>query len=103
MVAAARRDPLCARGGRGPQRAQIRRSFRADVARRTRLLAAHGIKACPAGIHPAAAWSGTVFEVGLPPDCDVRLGGGLTLLSVRRRLHLRGGDLTPINSVVVSS
>ncbi|MFK0218717.1 DUF5937 family protein [Streptomyces vinaceus] len=59
-----------------PRWPQIRQSFRADVAWRTRLLGAHGIKACLASVHPAAAWSDTAFEVGLPPDYEVRLGGG---------------------------
>ncbi|MFE2876773.1 DUF5937 family protein [Streptomyces roseus] len=64
-----------------PQWPRIRQSFRADVAWRTRLLAAHGIKACLASVHPAAAWSQTVFEVGLDPDYEVRLGGaGLVLM-----------------------
>ncbi|MFF4318415.1 ArsR family transcriptional regulator [Streptomyces sp. NPDC001568] len=64
-----------------PQWTRIRQSFRADVAWRTRLLAGHGIRACLASIHPRAAWSGTVFEVGLPPDYEVRLGGrGLVLM-----------------------
>ncbi|MFE2552187.1 DUF5937 family protein [Streptomyces sp. NPDC059355] len=63
-----------------PQWPRIRQSFRADVAWRTRLLAAHGIKACLASIHPAAAWSDTVFEVGLEPDYEVRLGGGGLML-----------------------
>ncbi|MET9605106.1 winged helix-turn-helix domain-containing protein [Streptomyces sp. NPDC006512] len=64
-----------------PQWPRIRQSFRADVAWRTRLLATHGIKACLAGTHPRAGWSGTVFEVDLPPDYEVRLGGrGLMLM-----------------------
>ncbi|MFD7839078.1 helix-turn-helix domain-containing protein [Streptomyces sp. NPDC059761] len=63
-----------------PKWPQIRQSFRADVAWRTRLLAAHGIKACLASIHPAAGWSDTAFEVGLPPDYEVRLGGGGLIL-----------------------
>ncbi|AWZ05666.1 MULTISPECIES: helix-turn-helix domain-containing protein [unclassified Streptomyces] len=64
-----------------PQWPRIRQSFQADVAWRTRLLAAHGIKACLASTHPAADWSGTVFEVGRPPDYEVRLGGrGLVLM-----------------------
>lgn len=59
----------------------IRHSFRADVAWRTRLLAAHGIKACLAGIHPAARWSGTVLEIDAPPGYEVHLGGrGLLLM-----------------------
>ncbi|KMO99274.1 ArsR/SmtB family transcription factor [Streptomyces roseus] len=64
-----------------PQWPRIRQSFRADVAWRTRLLAAHGIKACLAGVHPAAAWSRTAFEVAGDPDYEVRLGGaGLVLM-----------------------
>ncbi|MFJ4775367.1 helix-turn-helix domain-containing protein [Streptomyces sp. NPDC088762] len=60
---------------------RIRRSFHADVAWRTRLLASHGIKAALASTHPAARWSGTAFEVGSPPDYEVHLGGrGLTLM-----------------------
>ncbi|MFE9928100.1 ArsR/SmtB family transcription factor [Streptomyces sp. NPDC005533] len=59
----------------------IRQSFQADVAWRARLLAAHGIKACLASTHPAAQWSGAVFEVGRPPDYETRLGGrGLILM-----------------------
>ncbi|UQX05044.1 helix-turn-helix domain-containing protein [Streptomyces sp. RerS4] len=64
-----------------PQWPRIRQSFRADVAWRTRLLAAHGIKACLAGTHPAARWSGTVLEFDRPPAYEVLLGGrGLTLM-----------------------
>ncbi|CAM5517586.1 transcriptional regulator [Streptomyces avidinii] len=64
-----------------PHWPRIRQSYRADVAWRTRLLAAHGIKACLASTHPEAGWSGTAFEVGRPPDYDVRLGGrGLILM-----------------------
>ncbi|GHE61477.1 putative regulatory protein [Streptomyces vinaceus] len=63
-----------------PHWPRIRQSFQADVAWRTRLLATHGIKACLAGTHPKAGWSGTVFEVGEPPDYEVRLGGGGLLL-----------------------
>ncbi|MFE5770231.1 ArsR/SmtB family transcription factor [Streptomyces sp. NPDC056485] len=63
-----------------PHWPRIRQSFQADIAWRTRLLAAHGIKACLAGTHPKADWSGTVFEVGEPPDYEVRLGGGGLLL-----------------------
>ncbi len=64
-----------------PHWARIRQSFQADVAWRTRLLAAHGIKACLASTHPAADWSGTVLEVDRPPDYEVRLGGrGLVLM-----------------------
>ncbi|WP_330297530.1 ArsR/SmtB family transcription factor [Streptomyces sp. NBC_00503] len=64
-----------------PHWARIRQSFQADVAWRTRLLAAHGIKACLASTHPAADWSGTAFEVGRPPDYEVHLGGrGLILM-----------------------
>ncbi|MFF5449082.1 ArsR/SmtB family transcription factor [Streptomyces sp. NPDC012888] len=59
----------------------IRRSFRADVAWRGRLLAAHGIRATLAGLHPGARWSGATFEVPGPPDFEARLGGrGLTLM-----------------------
>ncbi|MFI8341541.1 DUF5937 family protein [Streptomyces sp. NPDC085639] len=64
-----------------PHWARIRQSFRADVAWRTRLLATHGIKACLASTHPAARWSGTVFEVARPPHYEVHLGGrGLMLM-----------------------
>ncbi|MGW0393116.1 DUF5937 family protein [Streptomyces sp. NPDC003042] len=64
-----------------PQWPRIRQSFQADVAWRTRLLATHGIKACLASTHPAAGWSGTVFEVDRPPGFEVRLGGrGLLLM-----------------------
>lgn len=64
-----------------PYWARIRQSFQADVAWRTRMLAAHGIKACLASTHPAAGWSGTAFEVGRPPDYEVHLGGrGLILM-----------------------
>ncbi|MBT2479624.1 helix-turn-helix domain-containing protein [Streptomyces sp. ISL-94] len=64
-----------------PQWPRIRRSFQADVAWRTRLLASHGIKAALASTHPAAGWSGTAFEVGRPPDYELHLGGrGLTLM-----------------------
>ncbi len=64
-----------------PHWTRIRQSFRADVAWRTRLLAAHGIKACLASTHPAAGWSGTVFEVGVPPGYEVHLDGrGLLLM-----------------------
>lgn len=64
-----------------PHWARIRQSFQADVAWRTRLLAAHGIKTCLASTHPAAGWSGTAFEVGRPPDYEMRLGGrGLILM-----------------------
>ncbi|MGW7318603.1 ArsR family transcriptional regulator [Streptomyces sp. NPDC054854] len=64
-----------------PHWPRIRQSFRADVAWRTRLLATHGIKACLASTHPRSGWSGTAFEVGLPPDYEVRLGGrGLVLM-----------------------
>lgn len=64
-----------------PHWPRIRQSFQADVAWRTRLLAAHGIKACLASTHQAADWSGLVFEVGRPPDYEVRLGGrGLVLM-----------------------
>ncbi|MET9695365.1 winged helix-turn-helix domain-containing protein [Streptomyces sp. NPDC006529] len=64
-----------------PQWAAIGQCFRADVAWRTRLLAAHGIKAAMASTHPAASWSGTVFEVARPPDFEIRLAGrGLTLM-----------------------
>ncbi|MEU6758292.1 helix-turn-helix domain-containing protein [Streptomyces sp. NPDC046685] len=64
-----------------PHWPRIRQSFQADVAWRTRLLAANGIKACLASTHPQAGWSGTAFEVGVPPDYEVRLGGrGLTLM-----------------------
>ncbi|WP_327415132.1 helix-turn-helix domain-containing protein [Streptomyces sp. NBC_01233] len=64
-----------------PQWPRIRQSFQADVAWRSRLLAAHGIKACLASTHPLAAWTGSVFEVGLPPDYATTLGGrGLLLM-----------------------
>ncbi|KOU87306.1 MULTISPECIES: ArsR/SmtB family transcription factor [unclassified Streptomyces] len=64
-----------------PYWARIRQSFHADVAWRTRLLAAHGIRACLASTHPDAAWSGTVLEVDRPPHYEVRLGGrGLVLM-----------------------
>ncbi|AQT73461.1 ArsR/SmtB family transcription factor [Streptomyces sp. fd1-xmd] len=64
-----------------PHWARIRQSFQADVAWRTRLLAAHGIRACLASTHPAAGWAGTVFEVARPPHYEVRLGGrGLILM-----------------------
>ncbi|MFJ3922566.1 helix-turn-helix domain-containing protein [Streptomyces sp. NPDC090022] len=64
-----------------PYGARIRQSFHADIAWRTRLMAAHGIKAALAGTHPAARWSGTTLEVGLPPDCEVHLAGrGLLLM-----------------------
>ncbi|APU41262.1 ArsR/SmtB family transcription factor [Streptomyces sp. TN58] len=64
-----------------PYWSRIRQSFQADVAWRTRLLATHGIRACLAGTHPAAGWSGTVFEVARPPHYEVRLGGrGLILM-----------------------
>ncbi|WP_078959524.1 winged helix-turn-helix domain-containing protein [Streptomyces erythrochromogenes] len=64
-----------------PHWARIRQSFQADVAWRTRLLAAHGIRACLASTHPAADWSGTVFEVARPPHYEVHLGGrGLILM-----------------------
>ncbi|MBT2446271.1 winged helix-turn-helix transcriptional regulator [Streptomyces sp. ISL-43] len=64
-----------------PQWPRIRQSFQADVAWRTRLLAAHGIKACLASTHQAADWSGLVFEVDRQPDYEVRLGGrGLVLM-----------------------
>ncbi|MDJ0380704.1 helix-turn-helix domain-containing protein [Streptomyces sp. G-G2] len=64
-----------------PHWAAIGQSFRADVAWRTRLLATHGIKAALASTHPAATWTGTAFEVGLPPDFEIRLAGrGLTLM-----------------------
>ncbi|MEV7415983.1 winged helix-turn-helix domain-containing protein [Streptomyces sp. NPDC089919] len=64
-----------------PHWPRIRQSFHADVAWRTRLMAAHGIRAALASTHPAARWSGTVFEVGLPPDYEVDLGGrGLLLM-----------------------
>ncbi|MFJ5547219.1 ArsR/SmtB family transcription factor [Streptomyces sp. NPDC093225] len=60
---------------------RIRQSFHADVAWRTRLMAAHGIRAALASTHPAARWSGTTFEVGLPPDYEVRPAGrGLQLM-----------------------
>ncbi|WP_240803796.1 helix-turn-helix domain-containing protein [Streptomyces sp. A0592] len=64
-----------------PHWARIRQSFQADVAWRTRLLAAHGIRACLASTRPAADWSGTVFEVARPPHYEVHLGGrGLILM-----------------------
>ncbi|MFK0258381.1 helix-turn-helix domain-containing protein [Streptomyces sp. NPDC090445] len=64
-----------------PHWPRIRQSFRADVAWRTRLLAAHGIRACLAGLHPRAGWDGTVFEVAAPPHHEARLGGhGLVLM-----------------------
>ncbi|MEU6211751.1 DUF5937 family protein [Streptomyces sp. NPDC047023] len=64
-----------------PHWARIRQSFQADVAWRTRLLAAHGIRTCLASTHPAAAWSGTVLEIDRPPHYEVRLGGrGLLLM-----------------------
>ncbi|MFJ8011808.1 helix-turn-helix domain-containing protein [Streptomyces sp. NPDC096339] len=64
-----------------PHWPRIRQSFQADVAWRTRLLAAHGIKAALASTHPAARWNGTVFEAGGPPDYDAELGGhGLILM-----------------------
>ncbi|MFF4386445.1 MULTISPECIES: ArsR/SmtB family transcription factor [unclassified Streptomyces] len=64
-----------------PQWPRIRQSFQADVAWRSRLLAAHGIKACLASTHPLAAWAGTVLEVDGPPHYEVRLGGrGLLLM-----------------------
>ncbi|MFD9338091.1 ArsR/SmtB family transcription factor [Streptomyces sp. NPDC060028] len=64
-----------------PHWPRIRQSFQADVAWRTRLLAAHGIRACLASTHPLAGWSGTAFEVGLPPEYETRLGGrGLMLM-----------------------
>ncbi|MFB7463626.1 ArsR/SmtB family transcription factor [Streptomyces sp. NPDC056224] len=64
-----------------PNWPRIRQSFQADVAWRTRLLAAHGIKACLASTHPQADWTGSVFEVGLPPDYATTLGGrGLLLM-----------------------
>ncbi|MET3982194.1 ArsR family transcriptional regulator [Streptomyces sp. PvR034] len=64
-----------------PHWAAIGQSFRADVAWRAHLMATHGIKAALASTHPAAAWSGTVFEVGRPPDFEIRLEGrGLTLM-----------------------
>lgn len=64
-----------------PHWTRIQQSFRADVAWRTRLLGAHGIKACLASTHPRADWAGTVLEVDRPPDYEVRLGGrGLLLM-----------------------
>ncbi|MFJ6937629.1 DUF5937 family protein [Streptomyces sp. NPDC101132] len=64
-----------------PHWARVRQSFRADVAWRTRLMATHGIRAALASTHTAARWHGTAFEVGLPPDYEVRLDGrGLTLM-----------------------
>ncbi|MBT2468022.1 winged helix-turn-helix transcriptional regulator [Streptomyces sp. ISL-66] len=64
-----------------PHWPRIRQSFQADVAWRTRLLAAHGIKACLASTHPRADWAGSVFQVGLPPDYAATLGGrGLLLM-----------------------
>ncbi|MFD8414841.1 helix-turn-helix domain-containing protein [Streptomyces sp. HUAS TT3] len=64
-----------------PHWPRIRQSFQADVAWRTRLLAAHGIRACLAGLHPRAGWNGTVFEVAAPPHYEARLGGrGLVLM-----------------------
>ncbi|WP_219667129.1 winged helix-turn-helix domain-containing protein [Streptomyces bambusae] len=64
-----------------PRWCEIRQSFRADVAWRTRMLAGHGIKATLAGTHPDARWSGTTFEVPGPPHFETGLGGhGLTLI-----------------------
>ncbi|MFI8499205.1 ArsR/SmtB family transcription factor [Streptomyces sp. NPDC085524] len=64
-----------------PHWPRIRQSFQADVAWRTRLLAAHGIKACLASTHPRADWTGTVFEVPVEPDFECALGGrGLLLM-----------------------
>ncbi|MFF3617919.1 ArsR/SmtB family transcription factor [Streptomyces sp. NPDC002467] len=64
-----------------PHWPRIRQSFHADVAWRTRLLAAHGIKACLASTHPGAGWAGTVFEVPGGPDFECALGGrGLILM-----------------------
>ncbi|MFJ6047442.1 helix-turn-helix domain-containing protein [Streptomyces sp. NPDC092307] len=64
-----------------PHWPRIRQSFRADVAWRGRLLAAHGIRTCLASTHPRAAWSGTVLEVDGPPHYEARLGGrGLLLM-----------------------
>ncbi|MFJ6797617.1 ArsR/SmtB family transcription factor [Streptomyces sp. NPDC091268] len=63
-----------------PHWPRIRQSFQADVAWRTRVLAAHGIKACLASTHPLAGWSGTAFEVAVAPAYEARLGGrGLVL------------------------
>ncbi|MCB5181290.1 ArsR/SmtB family transcription factor [Streptomyces antimicrobicus] len=65
----------------GPYWDRIRAAYRADVAWRTRLMAGHGIRAVLASTHPAARWAGPVFEVGLPPDYEVRLAGqGLLLM-----------------------
>ncbi|MEU8773244.1 winged helix-turn-helix domain-containing protein [Streptomyces sp. NPDC048606] len=64
-----------------PHWPRIRQAFRADVAWRARLLAAHGIKACLAGTHPSARWTGTVLEFDGPPAYEVHLGGrGLRLM-----------------------
>ncbi|MEU9106771.1 helix-turn-helix domain-containing protein [Streptomyces xanthophaeus] len=64
-----------------PRWGGIRQSFRADVAWRARLLAGHGIKAALASTHPAARWTGTVFEVSGGPHFEAVLGGrGLTLM-----------------------
>ncbi|MFE7181148.1 ArsR/SmtB family transcription factor [Streptomyces erythrochromogenes] len=64
-----------------PHWPRIRQSFQADVAWRTRLLAAHGIKAALASTHPAAGWTGTAFEVDRDPAYEIRLAGrGLLLM-----------------------
>ncbi|MEV6675808.1 DUF5937 family protein [Streptomyces erythrochromogenes] len=64
-----------------PHWPRIRQSFQADVAWRTRLLAAHGIRAALASTHPAAGWTGTAFEVDRDPAYEVRLAGrGLLLM-----------------------
>ncbi|MEV7519226.1 DUF5937 family protein [Streptomyces sp. NPDC091371] len=64
-----------------PYWSRIRQSFQADVAWRTRLLAAHGIKAALASTHPAAGWAGTAFEVDREPAYEVHLAGrGLLLM-----------------------
>ncbi|WP_411103547.1 ArsR/SmtB family transcription factor [Streptomyces sp. cmx-4-9] len=70
-----------------PRWGGIRRSFRADVAWRARLLAGHGIKAALASTHPRARWRGTAFEVPGPPHFEAGgpdgrgLGGrGLVLM-----------------------
>lgn len=64
-----------------PHWPRIRQSFQADVAWRTRLLAAHGIKAALASTHPAAGWTGTAFEVDREPGYEIRLAGrGLLLM-----------------------
>jgi DNA-binding transcriptional ArsR family regulator len=55
--------------------------FRAELARRSRLIAELGVQAALSTLHPSISWSGDVLQISAPKRLDIRPdGAGLTLL-----------------------